>query len=103
MAAAGLAAGAQCNNEQITQPKLPSNIISAMTCDPIGGLVEIPCIERNAMGAGEGDQRRRSRCAGDGTHRISLISNDTMRRHRCRYRRSAHETLQVICQRQVEC
>ena len=29
-----------------------------LTCDPIGGLVQIPCIERNAMGVGEGDQRR---------------------------------------------
>jgi hypothetical protein len=29
-----------------------------LTCDPVGGLVQIPCIERNAIAAGEGHQRR---------------------------------------------
>jgi L-serine dehydratase len=39
-----------------------------MTCDPIGGLVQIPCVERNAFGAVKGIAARR----GDGTHRVSL-------------------------------
>jgi L-serine dehydratase len=43
-----------------------------LTCDPVGGLVQVPCIERNAMGAIKAINAARLALAGDGTHRISL-------------------------------
>jgi L-serine dehydratase len=43
-----------------------------LTCDPIGGLVQVPCIERNAMGAVKAINAARLALAGDGTHRVSL-------------------------------
>ena len=43
-----------------------------MTCDPVGGLVQIPCIERNAMGAVKAVNAARMALLGDGTHHISL-------------------------------
>ncbi len=43
-----------------------------LTCDPIGGLVQVPCIERNAMGAIKAINAARLALAGDGTHRVSL-------------------------------
>ena len=43
-----------------------------LTCDPIGGLVQIPCIERNAMGAVKAINAARIALRGDGRHRVSL-------------------------------
>jgi len=43
-----------------------------MTCDPIGGLVQIPCIERNAMGAVKAVNAARLALLGDGHHFVSL-------------------------------
>lgn len=43
-----------------------------MTCDPIGGLVQIPCIERNAMGAVKAVNAARLALLGDGKHFVSL-------------------------------
>ena len=43
-----------------------------MTCDPIGGLVQIPCIERNAFGAIKAINATSLALAGDGTHKVSL-------------------------------
>ncbi|MGV7241814.1 L-serine ammonia-lyase, iron-sulfur-dependent, subunit alpha, partial [Caballeronia sp. M23-90] len=43
-----------------------------MTCDPVGGLVQIPCIERNAMGAIKALNAARMAMKGDGTHYVSL-------------------------------
>lgn len=43
-----------------------------MTCDPIGGLVQIPCIERNAMGAVKAVNATRLALLGDGQHHVSL-------------------------------
>ncbi len=43
-----------------------------LTCDPVGGLVQIPCIERNAMGAVKAINAARMALAGDGTHFVSL-------------------------------
>ncbi len=43
-----------------------------MTCDPINGLVQIPCIERNAMGAVKAVNAARLALLGDGTHFVSL-------------------------------
>lgn len=45
-----------------------------MTCDPVGGLVQIPCIERNAMGAIKALNASRMALKGDGTHYVSLDS-----------------------------
>jgi L-serine dehydratase len=43
-----------------------------LTCDPIGGLVQIPCIERNAMGAVKAINASRMAMRGDGKHKVSL-------------------------------
>ncbi|GAA4386356.1 L-serine ammonia-lyase [Tsukamurella soli] len=43
-----------------------------LTCDPIGGLVQIPCIERNAIAAVKAVNAARMALHGDGTHRVSL-------------------------------
>jgi L-serine dehydratase len=43
-----------------------------MTCDPIAGLVQIPCIERNAMGAVKAVNAARLALLGDGSHHVSL-------------------------------
>ena len=43
-----------------------------LTCDPIGGLVQILCIERNAMGATKAVNAARMALMGDGDHRVSL-------------------------------
>lgn len=43
-----------------------------LTCDPVGGLVQVPCIERNAMGAIKAINASRLALRGDGTHKVSL-------------------------------
>jgi L-serine dehydratase len=43
-----------------------------MTCDPVGGLVQIPCIERNAMGAVKSVNAARLALLGDGSHKVTL-------------------------------
>jgi L-serine dehydratase len=43
-----------------------------MTCDPVGGLVQIPCIERNAVGSVQAIISARLALYGDGTHTVSL-------------------------------
>ena len=43
-----------------------------MTCDPVGGLVQIPCIERNAFGAVKAITASSLAMRGDGTHRVML-------------------------------
>ena len=43
-----------------------------LTCDPVGGLVQVPCIERNAMGAVKAINASRIALRGDGTHFVSL-------------------------------
>ena len=43
-----------------------------LTCDPIGGLVQVPCIERNAMGAIKAINAARLAWSGDGSHLVSL-------------------------------
>ncbi len=43
-----------------------------MTCDPINGLVQIPCIERNSMGAMKSITAARIAMRGDGSHVVSL-------------------------------
>ncbi|MFQ5993906.1 MAG: L-serine ammonia-lyase [Acidiferrobacterales bacterium] len=43
-----------------------------LTCDPVGGLVQIPCIERNAMGSVKAINAARMALRGDGTHFVAL-------------------------------
>ena len=73
MAAAGLAAalgGTPAQVENAAEIGLEHHL--GMTCDPIGGLVQIPCIERNAMGAVKAINAASLALSGDGTHRVSL-------------------------------
>ena len=43
-----------------------------LTCDPVGGLVQIPCIERNAMATIKAINAARLAISGDGSHKVSL-------------------------------
>jgi len=43
-----------------------------LTCDPVGGLVQVPCIERNAMASVKAIHAARMALKGDGTHFVSL-------------------------------
>ena len=73
MAAAGLVAALNGTNEQIENAAeigMEHNL--GLTCDPIAGLVQIPCIERNAMGAVKAINAARLSTRGDGTHKVSL-------------------------------
>ena len=73
MAAAGLAAALGGTNGQVENAAeigMEHNL--GLTCDPIAGLVQIPCIERNAMGAVKAINAARLALRGDGTHRVSL-------------------------------
>jgi L-serine dehydratase len=73
MAAAGLVAALNGTNEQIENAAeigMEHNL--GLTCDPIAGLVQIPCIERNAMGAVKAINAARLSLRGDGTHKVTL-------------------------------
>lgn len=73
MAAAGLTAalGGTCAQvENAAEIGMEHNL--GLTCDPIGGLVQIPCIERNAMGAVKAINASRMALRGDGSHKVSL-------------------------------
>jgi len=73
MAAAGMAAALGASNAQIenaAEIAMEHNL--GLTCDPIGGLVQIPCIERNAMGAVKAIDACRLALLGDGQHTVSL-------------------------------
>ncbi|GMG88118.1 L-serine ammonia-lyase [Biformimicrobium ophioploci] len=81
MAAAGLAAVLGANTLQIENAAeigMEHNL--GLTCDPIGGLVQIPCIERNTMGAVKAINAARLALRGDGSHVVPLDSViETMR------------------------
>ena len=47
-------------------------VVLGLTCDPVAGLVQIPCIERNAMGSVKAINAARLAMRGDGTHKVSL-------------------------------
>ena len=73
MAAAGLTevlGGSPEQVENAAEIGIEHNL--GLTCDPIGGLVQIPCIERNAMGAVKAINASRMALRGDGTHYVSL-------------------------------
>jgi L-serine dehydratase len=81
MAAAGLAeilGGTPAQVENAAEIAMEHSL--GLTCDPIGGLVQIPCIERNAISAGKAINAARMALRGDGTHHVSLDQViDTMR------------------------
>jgi L-serine dehydratase len=73
MAAAGLAellGGTPWQVENAAEIGIEHNL--GLTCDPVGGLVQIPCIERNAVGAVKAITAARIALSGDGTHQVSL-------------------------------
>jgi L-serine dehydratase len=73
MAAGGLVAALDGNNRQIeyaAEIGMEHNL--GMTCDPIGGLVQIPCIERNAMGSVKAINACRIAMRETGEHKVSL-------------------------------
>jgi L-serine dehydratase len=73
MAAGGLAAALGGSNDHVEEAAeigMEHNL--GLTCDPIGGLVQIPCIERNAMGAVKAINAAKLAMHGDGTHIVTL-------------------------------
>ncbi|BBX75695.1 L-serine ammonia-lyase [Mycobacterium shinjukuense] len=81
MAAAGLAeilGGTPRQVENAAEIAMEHSL--GLTCDPIAGLVQIPCIERNAISAGKAINAARMALRGDGFHRVTLDQViDTMR------------------------
>lgn len=73
MAAGALTAALGGTNEQIENAAeigMEHNL--GLTCDPIGGLVQVPCIERNTMGAAKAINAARLSLRGDGKHFVQL-------------------------------
>jgi L-serine dehydratase len=73
MAAGGLTAvlgGTMGQVENAAEIGMEHNL--GLTCDPVGGLVQIPCIERNAMGSVKAINAQRLAMQGDGKHKVSL-------------------------------
>ena len=73
MAAAGLAqvmGGSPHQVENAAEIAMEHNL--GLTCDPIGGLVQIPCIERNAIAASKAINAAKMALMGDGTHHVTL-------------------------------
>lgn len=106
MAAAGLAEvrGGTCDQvENAAEIGMEHNL--GLTCDPVGGLVQIPCIERNAMGAVKAINAARIALRGDGTHYVSLdkvikTMRDTGADMKTKYKETARGGLAVNI---VEC
>ena len=101
MAAAGLAevmGGTPEQVENAAEIALEHNL--GLTCDPIGGLVQVPCIERNAMAAMKAINAARLALHGDGTHLVSLdqaiaTMRDTGRDMHEKYKETARGGLAV--------
>jgi L-serine dehydratase len=73
MAAAGLATARGCTNAEVENAaEIAMEHHLGMTCDPVGGLVQIPCIERNAFGAIKAISAASLAKRGDGAHLVSL-------------------------------
>jgi L-serine dehydratase len=101
MAAAGLAqvmGGTPAQVENAAEIALEHNL--GLTCDPIGGLVQVPCIERNAMAATKAINAARLALHSDGTHLVSLddaiaTMRDTGRDMHDKYKETARGGLAV--------
>lgn len=73
MAAAGLTAALGGSSRQVENAaEIGMEHHLGMTCDPIGGLVQIPCIERNAFGAVKAINAASLALSGDGSHHVTL-------------------------------
>jgi L-serine dehydratase len=73
MAAGGLAAVLGGTPEQVENAaEIGMEHHLGLTCDPVGGLVQIPCIERNAVASVQAINAARMALAGDGNHYVSL-------------------------------
>ena len=81
MAAAGLAqalGGTPLQVENAAEIAMEHSL--GLTCDPVGGLVQIPCIERNAIGGVKAISAARMALHGDGRHHVTLdVAVETMR------------------------
>ncbi|MDT8450320.1 MAG: L-serine ammonia-lyase [Wenzhouxiangellaceae bacterium] len=101
MAAGGLTAALGGTMEQVENAAeigMEHNL--GLTCDPVGGLVQIPCIERNAMGAVKAVNATRMAMAGDGKHTVSLdrvikTMRDTGRDMKTKYKETSRGGLAV--------
>ena len=101
MAAAGLAevlGGTPEQVENAAEIGLEHNL--GLTCDPVGGLVQIPCIERNAIASVKAINAARLAINGDGSHKVSLdkaikTMRDTGRDMSTKYKETARGGLAV--------
>ncbi|MGN6282886.1 L-serine ammonia-lyase [Frateuria sp.] len=101
MAAGGLTAalgGSVWQVENAAEIGMEHNL--GLTCDPIGGLVQIPCIERNAMGSVKAINASRMALKSDGKHRVSLdkvikTMRDTGRDMKDKYKETSRGGLAV--------
>ncbi|SHG26049.1 L-serine dehydratase [Jatrophihabitans endophyticus] len=104
--ACSMAAGALCEAlggtpeqvENAAEIGMEHNL--GLTCDPVGGLVQVPCIERNAMAAVKAINAARIALSGDGTHVVSLdkvirTMRDTGRDMSVKYKETARGGLAV--------
>ncbi|MFC7341027.1 L-serine ammonia-lyase [Saccharopolyspora griseoalba] len=106
MAAAGLAevlGGTPSQVENAAEIAMEHNL--GLTCDPIGGLVQIPCIERNAVASVKAITAARMALRGNGTHYVSLdkvikTMRETGRDMKVKYKETARGGLAVNV---VEC
>lgn len=101
MAAAGLAEVLGATPEQVenaAEIAMEHNL--GLTCDPIGGLVQVPCIERNAMASVKAIHAARMAIRGDGSHFVSLdkvikTMRDTGRDMQAKYKETARGGLAI--------
>jgi L-serine dehydratase len=101
MAAGGLAEVLGANPPQVenaAEVGIEHNL--GLTCDPVGGLVQIPCIERNAIASVKAINAARLAINGDGTHKVSLdraikTMRDTGRDMKTKYKETARGGLAV--------
>jgi len=101
MAAGGLAevlGGTPLQVENAAEVGIEHNL--GLTCDPVGGLVQIPCIERNAIASIKAINAARLGINGDGTHKVSLdkaikTMRDTGRDMKDKYKETARGGLAV--------
>jgi L-serine dehydratase len=104
--ACSMAAGALCEvlggtpeqAENAAEVGIEHNL--GLTCDPVGGLVQIPCIERNAIASMKAINAARLALSGDGSHKVSLdkaikTMRDTGRDMKVKYKETSRGGLAV--------